>query len=175
MTDSDFVIRLHRPLDWNWSKSLWIHACPIALVIIIIGMKIELETGSRQKAVVSHRFNLSRLYVGRLFWLKVCDPLLCRSWAFGSIRLSWLFACLRTFKDDQHVYFLLEAALGGSLVQARRMCCNTKRPLINWFVLPFSFPEVVKDHPEIMVQDTPRGCKVAAWVKMRLCTLRSNA
>lgn len=45
----------------------------------------------------------------------------------------------RTFKDDQHVYFLLEAALGGSLVQ------------------------VVKDHPEIMVQDTPRGSSAAFY------------
>lgn len=45
----------------------------------------------------------------------------------------------RTFKDDQHVYFLLEAALGGSLVQ------------------------VVKDHPEILVQDTPRGSSAAFY------------
>ncbi|CAJ1459557.1 unnamed protein product, partial [Effrenium voratum] len=45
----------------------------------------------------------------------------------------------RTFKDDQHVYFLLEAALGGSLVQ------------------------VVKDHPEIFVQDTPRGSSGAFY------------
>lgn len=26
----------------------------------------------------------------------------------------------RTFKDTQHVYFLLEAALGGSLIQAAK-------------------------------------------------------
>lgn len=29
-----------------------------------------------------------------------------------------LLVYLRTFKDTQHVYFLLEAALGGSLIQA---------------------------------------------------------
>ena len=28
----------------------------------------------------------------------------------------------RTFKDTQHVYFLLEAALGGSLIQAGLRC-----------------------------------------------------
>eukprot|EP00913_Durusdinium_trenchii_P030132 g28234.t1 len=45
----------------------------------------------------------------------------------------------RTFKDTQHVYFLLEAALGGSLIQ------------------------VVKDHPEVLVQDSPRGCSGAFY------------
>jgi len=46
---------------------------------------------------------------------------------------SFVIRLHRTYKDAQHVYFLLEAALGGSLVQ------------------------VVKDHPEIFVQDAPRG------------------
>lgn len=52
----------------------------------------------------------------------------------------------RTFKDTQHVYFLLEAALGGSLIQAGQSA-RLYAPSV----------EVLKDHPEIFVQDTPRG------------------
>ena len=37
----------------------------------------------------------------------------CMIWYYSFVSAA------RTFKDDQHVYFLLEAALGGSLVQAR--------------------------------------------------------
>ena len=35
-----------------------------------------------------------------------------------------MVSAARTFKDDQHVYFLLEAALGGSLVQAPSDTCK---------------------------------------------------
>jgi len=45
----------------------------------------------------------------------------------------------KTFKDPQHVYFLLEAALGGSLQQ------------------------VVRDHPEVFMDDSPRGLSMAFY------------
>lgn len=46
----------------------------------------------------------------------------------------------RTFKDSQHVHFLLEAALGGSLLQ------------------------VLRDNPEILSQDNPRGASAAFYI-----------
>jgi len=46
----------------------------------------------------------------------------------------------RTFKDQQHVYFLLECALGGSLMN------------------------VLCDHPEVCNEDSPRGSSLAFYV-----------
>ena len=62
----------------------------------------------------------------------------------------------RTYKDAQHVYFLLEAALGGSLVQASTFADFED------CVIPTACRQVVKDHPEIFVQDAPRGVGTVA-------------
>jgi len=57
--------------------------------------------------------------------------------------------CLhKTFKDEQHVYFLLEAALGGSLL------------------------ELLHTNPEALVEhDTPRGSSVAFYAGCIICAL----
>mmetsp|Transcript_15721 Transcript_15721/g.36898 ORF Transcript_15721/g.36898 Transcript_15721/m.36898 type:complete len:906 (-) Transcript_15721:53-2770(-) len=53
---------------------------------------------------------------------------------------QFVIKLIQTYKDEQHVYFLLEAVLGGSLV------------------------EVLRKHPEVLGADTPRGSAGAFYV-----------
>lgn len=56
------------------------------------------------------------------------------------VRSTFIIRLFNSFSDEQHVYLLLEAALGGSLMQ------------------------VIQHHPEVLQEDTPHGFAAAFYV-----------
>jgi len=80
-----------------------------------------------------HRFALKRLSKGHIQRTGAARQVSWERELLTMVDSAFVIKLFRTFQDAEHVYFLLEVALGGSLIQ------------------------VVNDHPEVFVEDCPRG------------------
>jgi len=85
-------------------------------------------------------YALKRMSKGQLVEQNMQRRIVAEREIMARIDSSFLMRFYRSFRDDQFIYFLLEAALGGDLLQVRR------------------------EHREIFEGDSPRGYGVAFYV-----------
>jgi len=131
----------HKELPTNWDRC--VSGCEVKLTslnkICFLGRGGYGQVNLVEDGPQGQRYALKALSKGHILKHGLARMVNWERELLTMVDSPFMIRLTRTFQDAQHVYFLLEAALGGSLVQ------------------------VFRDHPEIFIQDNPRGATVAFY------------